>query len=333
MYRVLKAGLRKARRKLRPPRPHHLFITNDNGRPLSYPFPPIQEIGASVHAIRTFIDNQLGDTEQRSILAALSDDELSAHVALDHSPIPAPENREFYGGDDHLIYWTMGFGDALLNDHLIRKHLGKSRDEAITTFDFGCSSGRVLRHQNILRKTSRILGSDINPYSIAFVRLYLPPEVIGIHNAVFPPLPIADGSVDVVTANSVFTHIDHFEEAWLMEISRILRRGGLAFLTFHSEQAFECMREPDHFLRRVLLNGHRLDGPGLSVPLVTAIDLDRGMSAERLVFNDLKWPVGNTQVFHHTDYVRRKWSQFLDLEEIIPRAHGPHQNGAIMRKG
>lgn len=333
MHKFLRAGLRKVKAKLQPAAlPHHLFVTNDNGRSLSPPLPPIAEIGAPILAIRVIINDELGETEQKTILSELTDDELSAHVKSDRSPIPAPRDRQRYGGDDHLIYWMMGLGDALLNDRLILKYLGKSRDDPVTTFDFGCSSGRVLRHQNILRKTSRTLGSDINPYSIAFVRSYLPPEIIGLHNVVFPPLPLPDNSVDFVTANSVFTHIDHFEEAWLMEISRILRPGGAAFLTFHSEHTFEGLRQPDHFLRTALLYGYRLDGPGVSVPLVTAADLDRGMSAERLVFNNLNWPVGSAQVFHHTDYIRRKWSQFLDLEEIIPRAHGEHQNGAVMRK-
>src|SRR5260370_41098567 len=120
-----------------------------------------------------------------------------------------------------------------------------------------------------MRRKRREIGSDINHYSIGFVRCYLPPKIIGLHNVVFPPLPLPDNSVDFVTANSVFTHIDHFEEALLMEISRILRPGGAAFLTFHSEHTFERFRQPDHFPRTALLHGHRLYGPRASVPLAT----------------------------------------------------------------
>jgi hypothetical protein len=148
MHKFFRAGRRKVKARLRPAaQPRHLFVTNDNGGSLSPPLPPIAEIGAPILAIRAIINNELGETEQKTILTGLTDDELSVHVKSDRSPIPAAQDRELYGGDNHLLYWTLGLGDALLNDRLILKYLGKSHDDAVTTFDFGCSSGRVLRHQ------------------------------------------------------------------------------------------------------------------------------------------------------------------------------------------
>src|ERR1700732_4473706 len=99
MHTFLRRGLRK-----KAAQPHHLFITNDNGESLSEPLPPIAEIGALVPAMRAVINNELGETEQRTILSDLTDDEFSVHVKSDRSPIPAPRDRELYGGDDHLLY-------------------------------------------------------------------------------------------------------------------------------------------------------------------------------------------------------------------------------------
>jgi len=101
MHKFLSAGLRKVKAKLQPAAlPHHLFLTNDNGGSLSPPLPPIAEIGAPILAIRAVINDELGGTEQQTILSDLTDDELSAHVKSDRSPIPAPRDREGYGMGD-----------------------------------------------------------------------------------------------------------------------------------------------------------------------------------------------------------------------------------------
>jgi SAM-dependent methyltransferase len=58
-------------------------------------------------------------------------------------------------------------------------------------------------------------------------------------NKLEPPLPIADVSVDVLYSVSVFTHLSgEMHEAWINEIKRVLRPGGLLLLTLHGN----CVR-------------------------------------------------------------------------------------------
>ncbi|MEZ5881798.1 MAG: methyltransferase domain-containing protein [Nitratireductor sp.] len=53
-----------------------------------------------------------------------------------------------------------------------------------------------------------------------------------------------DNYFDLVTAFSVFTHIDVFETAFVAEIRRILKPGGLACLTVLDNSTWTSLREP-----------------------------------------------------------------------------------------
>ncbi|MCA1697943.1 MAG: class I SAM-dependent methyltransferase [Actinobacteria bacterium] len=47
-----------------------------------------------------------------------------------------------------------------------------------------------------------------------------------------PPLPQPDAYFDLVWATSVFTHISDHWSAWLLELHRLLKDGGLLIATF-----------------------------------------------------------------------------------------------------
>ena len=56
----------------------------------------------------------------------------------------------------------------------------------------------------------------------------MPPSVRCFLNGFVPTLPIPDQHFDVITAFSVFTHIDELESSWLLELRRVLKPGGLS---------------------------------------------------------------------------------------------------------
>ncbi|MFZ5616751.1 MAG: class I SAM-dependent methyltransferase [Pseudomonadota bacterium] len=102
-------------------------------------------------------------------------------------------------------------------------------------FDFGCGEGRVLRH---LRGLSglRLIASDTRAEAIAWCRENLPGPDYHV-NGFDPPLAFIDtNAVDIVYAYSVFTHIPvDRQTAWLAEMRRILRPGGVLLATVMSE--------------------------------------------------------------------------------------------------
>ena len=68
-------------------------------------------------------------------------------------------------------------------------------------------------------------------------------------NTAFPSLPLSDQYFDLVTAYSVFTHINETEISWLLELRRILKIGGIACITIHNDDFW--LRMPDGFKKVV----------------------------------------------------------------------------------
>ena len=105
-------------------------------------------------------------------------------------------------------------------------------------FELGCASGRVVRHL-AYHTAAQVWCCDINKRHTEWIRLFLPERINVFHSSAIPNLPLEDNSIDVATAFSVFTHIDDFETAWLLELRRILRPGGLAYLTVSTDHTWE----------------------------------------------------------------------------------------------
>ena len=108
--------------------------------------------------------------------------------------------------------------------------------------DFGCASGRVLRHVACQQDRAEPWGCDIARNNVEWISTHLPRSIRVFQNTIFPHLPVEDRFFDVICAFSVFTHIDDFEDLWLLELRRVLRPGGIAFLTIHSERSWLRVR-------------------------------------------------------------------------------------------
>jgi hypothetical protein len=54
----------------------------------------------------------------------------------------------------------------------------------------------------------------------------------------------------MISAYSVFTHIEAMETTWLMELRRVLRKGGIAWITVHTEGTLADMTPDWPLLRR-----------------------------------------------------------------------------------
>lgn len=271
---------------------------------------------------------QFGDTPQRKHLEALTDDELRRLVEDDRLPIPIPPDRQGYWGDRHLQYWLSGLGDYLLLSELIGQRSGA---EPPRLFDFGCASGRVLRHFAVHdRRAAELLGSDIDRVNVDWARSYLPPAATVFQNTVVPPLPLPQDSIDFLWACSVFTHVDEFEEAWLLELRRILRPGGRAFLSVHRERTWSMIADPAHFMHE------RLCRPGMEVAGKPELRIDQGLFAQpmpqpRVVLFD-RSGIHNIWTFHSSEYLAARWGRIFEIERVIERGHGMHQDAILLRK-
>jgi ubiquinone/menaquinone biosynthesis C-methylase UbiE len=272
----------------------------------------------------------LGRTLQSERLSQLAAAELEHYIALDRSPLPHPETREGYWGDKHLVYWLSGLSDYLVLSDFIAEHRGAS-SAPYSLLDFGCSSGRVLRHFAAYRDDLNLYANDANSNSVLWVRQHLPSSAVAFLNPIHPPLPLPDSSIDFAYAFSVFTHIDGFEESWLLELRRVLKPGGRLFLTVATERTWPLLAAADHFMLKTLLRStHQVVGrPDL---LVNQQLFRSPMPEDRVVILNQANPIKCLYTFHSSDYVRKRWGRLFKIERIILKAHGEHQDGILATK-
>ncbi len=104
-------------------------------------------------------------------------------------------------------------------------------DENTRILDFGCGFGRLLRFFMKDAAPGNLIGTDVDDSFIRLCKELFQGGVFDV-NAPFPPLGYADASFDIIYAYSAFTHLSEAAHlAWLLEYKRILKPGGLLFLT------------------------------------------------------------------------------------------------------
>lgn len=104
----------------------------------------------------------------------------------------------------------------------LAKHHGWSGGPVL---DWGVGHGRVARH---LRRfgVEEVFGIDIDPQNVGWAREHLPHLDVTV-GPLMPPTPYPDGRFSLIYGISVMTHLTRsVQEAWLAEISRLLRPGG-----------------------------------------------------------------------------------------------------------
>jgi SAM-dependent methyltransferase len=245
---------------------------------------------------------------------------LADYVARDTYPIPDVSDREGYNQDFNARFFVTGLADFLK----IRVVTKKYDVDMQSYLDFGCASGRVLRHFCAQSDIPNLWGTDINGRHIRWLNDYLPRRLKIVHNNCIPQLPIADNSIDVVSAFSVFTHIDTFETAWLAELYRVLKPGGICYLTVQNDDTWKLLQNADD--QNGLLKRFREIDPGFDELLKSDIPVER----KCFRFTD----VGpyRALVVHSNAYLQKTWGRFFEILEIQGKAHGYMQSVLIGRK-
>jgi SAM-dependent methyltransferase len=147
--------------------------------------------------------------------------------------LPPAYLRVLTAGTAHpLVYLGVGGNVSLEIIALARRH-GATLEAGQRVLDFGCGCGRIAAPLGA-SVPAALSGCDVNPELIAWCEANIPGDFRVTQPA--PPLPYDDGAFTLVYALSVFTHLHEANaRAWLAELARVTRPGGLAILSLFDE--------------------------------------------------------------------------------------------------
>lgn len=196
--------------------------------------------------------------------------------------------------------------------------------------DFGCGCGRVTQALGDLvppGASVELHGSDVNDRAVMWARRHVAAEFRA--NSFSPPLPYPDDYFDVVLAVSVFTHLDESnQDAWLQDVRRVLKPGGLACLSVGGHELLDRLVGSGRWMnsrdctRRIRshrsLRGNQL----LFEPYVSTWANSGGMRGTGS---------GYGMSFHGEEYIRRHWSRWFSIEGILVGVFNGAQDMVLAR--
>ena len=245
-------------------------------------------------------------TRQSIFRVAVSNERVSGEML----PLP-PVKLQYYkaqGGTDR--YLTTGRADA----EVIRQYLDRLgvRLNGISVMDWGCRDCRVLRHFASDARVCEFWGVDQHGPSMEWAKASLSPPFRFVTCSAYPHLPFEDRKFKLVLAYSVFTHIEHLRDMWLMEISRITAKGGIFLATIHDEHTIAYFQQT---------------GKPCWIP--PGVSLASLLRHEVSIISGLDW--GNCYTFFLSDWAIREFGRYFEVLAIRPRAED-YQTALILRK-
>lgn len=155
-------------------------------------------------------------------------------AAVDNGlPTPSPHLVTLVAGHANLAsFLSQGLHIADFIAALAKRR-GSPIEAPGVVLDFGCGCGRLARWiaPQVIAAGGRFIGVDINKALLDWSAKSLP----GSYrlNRLKPPMPVEAGSVRLMYAVSVFTHLPQASmAAWLADYVRVLQPGGVALISF-----------------------------------------------------------------------------------------------------
>lgn len=218
-------------------------------------------------------------------------------------PVPPADLAMGYRRDSER-YLESGAAVASLLKRLVVDH-GRDVEPAAGVLDWGCTSGRVLRHFEDEATRCPVWGVDVDQPSISWAKAHLSPPFHFVTGTAYPHLPFRDGSFALVYGISVMTHLLHLRDLWLLEIRRILSPGGLAVLTIHDEATLQRYQD---------------SSPPAWVP--DDADLVDYARRDYTVLRGADW--ADSFTFFSRDHIRREWGGILEIVDFCEVPHSAH---------
>jgi 2-polyprenyl-3-methyl-5-hydroxy-6-metoxy-1,4-benzoquinol methylase len=227
-------------------------------------------------------------------------------------PVPDKERRmRVHGSSDEVGFRLHGYSIYMKLKMALRKICDKEYESFGKILDWGCGCGRVTRYLNSL-KNPTVTGTDVDLDNINWCKEHLEFAdfaTIPLH----PPTTLKDSVFDLILGVSVFTHLgEETQFEWLAELQRIAADGAVLLMTIHSD-ATVCRANLDYDLYRLWRKKGFLEEPNKQ--------LDDIIEESDYYKNS----------FHTSDYIKRRWSEYFEIIDIVHGYIGNHQDLVIMK--
>jgi ubiquinone/menaquinone biosynthesis C-methylase UbiE len=242
------------------------------------------------------------------------DDESSNPGSSDDFPVPPKDLWQGYGNSPK-DYLESGRDNMATMLEILGK-AGASPETLTRVLDLGCAAGRMLRFYPRNDDNSEIWGVDLDAKCISWCQQHLSPPFMFATTTTTPHLPFEDNYFDLIFCGSLFTHISDLADVWFLELRRILRKGGYAYITIHDKNTVDLLltKYTDTFLSDMV----RKFDQNTSV-----------LSKKYTAFSIQSDPY--SQVFYDADYLINKWSRLAKIISVTKEAYG-YQTALLFRK-
>ena len=192
--------------------------------------------------------------------------------------------------------------------HLSQIHI--SPESLSRVLDFGCGCGRSLISISRLLPNADLYGCDIDEEAIGFCKSELKFGNF-YSNSETPPLSYIDDFYDLIYGISVFTHLDEDRQfAWLKELGRILKPGGVLLLTLHGSNIWKSLP----YRYRNIVN-------------------ERGFLYTTFSTKTLGiLPDWYQNAFHSEEYVKKEYDKILRVVNYVPKGMNNEHDVVILQK-
>ena len=270
---------------------------------------------------------RLSDREWLDVLRHSLTDPGHAGLSLPGFPTAAVQERFVGSSGERTLDEAFAFY-RLVKDAATQ--LGTPLAEESAVLDFGCGWGRITRFFLHDVAARNLVGIDAMPTAVELCGEIGAPWTV-VLGPLVPPTTLEPESFDLVYAYSVFSHLaPATADAWIEELGRVLRPGGILVLTTRGPFFL------DYIEQRV-----RKAGDDASDALVAAYsDIDSIRSRyEAGEFVYLPTGGGETLTSDHYGealvperYVRARWTTAFELSHFVARPKQLPQAVAVLRR-
>lgn len=232
-------------------------------------------------------------------------------TALERFPLPdGARIKRVHGAADEAAFCLVGYSNFRTIARVLEQTVQRPLSSFSHVLDWGCGSGRLLRYL-LSVEGLRVTGADIDADNITWCRNHLPGTYVDL--PLHPPSPLPDGEFDLAIGLSIFTHLTEITQfEWLGELRRVTKPGAILLMSIHGPTVNSMGKQASfcELIEKVgFIDGH-------------SHDLDD-------VLEDKTY----YRTTHHSHgYVRREWSRYFEVIDILPACIGNVQDLVVLRR-